>query len=124
MERKDDKSFKRDIIVLISFPILFVSSSVLVNIGKNVPCWVPYVTAVTVCRGNFIASISYFSYIFSVRIHVAYLRNWCRGVKMDLKVMFILKSVCVLAHIDQGRCYLQFGFGIHTIHRRKDWCAS
>ena len=35
LERKDDKSFKRDIIVLISFPILFVSTSFLVNIGKE-----------------------------------------------------------------------------------------
>ena len=35
MERKDDKPFKRDIIVLISFPILFVSNSFLVNIGKE-----------------------------------------------------------------------------------------
>ena len=35
MERKDDKSFERDIIVLISFPILFVSTSFLVNIGKE-----------------------------------------------------------------------------------------
>ena len=35
MERKDDKSFKRDIIVLISFPILFVTTSFLVNIGKE-----------------------------------------------------------------------------------------
>ena len=43
LERKDDKSFKRDIIVLISFPILFVSTSFLVNIGKrNVPSGVPY----------------------------------------------------------------------------------
>ena len=33
MEKKDDKSFVRDIIVLISFPILFVSTSFLVNIG-------------------------------------------------------------------------------------------
>ena len=37
MERKDDKSFKRDIFVLISFPILFVSTSFLVNIGKKCP---------------------------------------------------------------------------------------
>ena len=29
------KSFKRDTIVLISFPILFVSTSFLVNIGKE-----------------------------------------------------------------------------------------
>ena len=36
------KSFKRDIIVLISFLILFVSISFLVNIGKNVPSGVPY----------------------------------------------------------------------------------
>ena len=36
MERKDDKSFKRDIIVLISFPILFVSTSFLLNIGKEI----------------------------------------------------------------------------------------
>ena len=35
LERKYDKSFKRDIIVLISFPILFVSTSFLVNIGKE-----------------------------------------------------------------------------------------
>ena len=35
LERKDDKSFDRDIIVLISFPILFVSTSFLVNIGKE-----------------------------------------------------------------------------------------
>ena len=35
MERKDDKSFKRDIIALISFPILFVSTSFLINIGKE-----------------------------------------------------------------------------------------
>ena len=35
MEGKDDKSFKRDIIVLISFPVLFVSTSFLVNIGKE-----------------------------------------------------------------------------------------
>ena len=35
LERKDDKSFKRDIIVLISFPIPFVSTSFLVNIGKE-----------------------------------------------------------------------------------------
>ena len=47
LERKDDKSFKQDIIVLISFPILFVSTSFLVNIGKemsfpaNVPSGVP-----------------------------------------------------------------------------------
>ena len=35
LERKDDKSFKRDIIVvLISFPI-FCSTSFLVNIGKE-----------------------------------------------------------------------------------------
>ena len=33
--RKDDKSFKRALIVLISFPILFVSTSFLVNIGKE-----------------------------------------------------------------------------------------
>ena len=33
MEKKDDKSFVRDIIVLISFPILYVSTSFLVNIG-------------------------------------------------------------------------------------------
>ena len=32
---KDDKAFKRDIIVLISFSILFVSTSFLVNIGKE-----------------------------------------------------------------------------------------
>ena len=31
------KSFKRDIIVLISFLILFVSISCLVNIGKEMP---------------------------------------------------------------------------------------
>ena len=35
MERKDDKSFKRDNIVLISFPILVVSISFLVNTGKE-----------------------------------------------------------------------------------------
>ena len=35
MERKDDKSFERDIIVSISFPVLFVSTSFLVNIGKE-----------------------------------------------------------------------------------------
>ena len=35
MERKDKKWFKRDIIVLISFLILFVSISFLVNIGKE-----------------------------------------------------------------------------------------
>ena len=35
LERKDKKSFKRDIIVLISFLILFVSISFLVNIGKE-----------------------------------------------------------------------------------------
>ena len=35
MERKDDKSFKRDIIVLISFLILFVSTFYLLNIGKE-----------------------------------------------------------------------------------------
>ena len=35
LERKDDKSFKRDIIVLISFPIPVVSTSFLVNIGKE-----------------------------------------------------------------------------------------
>ena len=35
MERKDDKSFKQNIIVLISFPVLFVSTSFLVNIGKE-----------------------------------------------------------------------------------------
>ena len=35
LEKKDDKSFKRDIIVLIYFPILFVSTSFLVNIGKE-----------------------------------------------------------------------------------------
>ena len=34
LERKDNKSFKRDI-VLISFPSLFVSTSFLVNIGKE-----------------------------------------------------------------------------------------
>ena len=33
--RKDKKWFKRDIIVLISFLILFVSISCLVNIGKE-----------------------------------------------------------------------------------------
>ena len=33
--RKNDKSFKRDIIVLISFPGHFVSASFLVNIGKE-----------------------------------------------------------------------------------------
>ena len=37
MERKDKKWFKRDIIVLISFLILFVSISFLVNIGKKCP---------------------------------------------------------------------------------------
>ena len=41
LERKDDKSFKRDIVILISFPILFVSTSFLVNI---VPSGVPYHT--------------------------------------------------------------------------------
>ena len=35
LERKDKKSFKRDIIVLISFLTLFVSISFLVNIGKE-----------------------------------------------------------------------------------------
>ena len=35
LERKDNKSFKRDIIVLISFPTLFISTSFLVNIGKE-----------------------------------------------------------------------------------------
>ena len=35
LERRDDKSFNRDIIVLNSFPILFVSTSCLVNIGKE-----------------------------------------------------------------------------------------
>ena len=34
-ERKDKKSFKRDILVLTSFLILFVSISFLVNIGKE-----------------------------------------------------------------------------------------
>ena len=37
LERKDKKWFKRDIIVLISFLILFVSISFLVNIGKKCP---------------------------------------------------------------------------------------
>ena len=35
LERKDKKCFKHDIIVLISFLILFVSISFLVNIGKE-----------------------------------------------------------------------------------------
>ena len=35
LERKDKKWFKRDIIVLISFLILFVSISFPVNIGKE-----------------------------------------------------------------------------------------
>ena len=35
LERKDKKWFKRDINVLISFLILFVSISFLVNIGKE-----------------------------------------------------------------------------------------
>ena len=35
LERKDKKSFKRNIIVLISFLILFVSISFLVNIGEE-----------------------------------------------------------------------------------------
>ena len=35
LERKDDKSIKRDMIVLTSFPILFVSICFLVNIGKD-----------------------------------------------------------------------------------------
>ena len=35
LERKDKKWFKRDFIVLISFLILFVSISFLVNIGKE-----------------------------------------------------------------------------------------
>ena len=35
LERKDKKWFKRDIIVLISFLILFVSISFLVKIGKE-----------------------------------------------------------------------------------------
>ena len=35
LERKDKKWFKRDIIVSISFLILFVSISFLVNIGKE-----------------------------------------------------------------------------------------
>ena len=35
MERKDKKWFKRDIIVLISFLIIFVSISFLVSIGKE-----------------------------------------------------------------------------------------
>ena len=35
LERKDKKWFKRDIIVLISLLILFVSISFLVNIGKE-----------------------------------------------------------------------------------------
>ena len=35
LERKDKKWFKRDIIVLISFLILFVSISFLINIGKE-----------------------------------------------------------------------------------------
>ena len=35
VERKDKMWFKRDIIVLISFLILFVSISFLVNIGKE-----------------------------------------------------------------------------------------
>ena len=35
LERKDKKWFKRGIIVLISFLILFVSISFLVNIGKE-----------------------------------------------------------------------------------------
>ena len=36
LERKDKKWFKRDIIVLISFLILCVSISFLVNIGKEI----------------------------------------------------------------------------------------
>ena len=35
LERKDKKWFKREIVVLISFLILFVSISFLVNIGKE-----------------------------------------------------------------------------------------
>ena len=35
LERKDKKWFKRDIIGLISFLIIFVSISLLVNIGKE-----------------------------------------------------------------------------------------
>ena len=35
LERKDDKSFKRDTIALISFLILFVTISFLVNIGTE-----------------------------------------------------------------------------------------
>ena len=35
LERKDKKSFKRDIIVLISFLILFISISFLLNIVKE-----------------------------------------------------------------------------------------
>ena len=35
MDKRDDRSFKRDNIVLISFPILFVSTSFLVNIRKE-----------------------------------------------------------------------------------------
>ena len=35
LETKDDKSFKRDIIVFISFPILFVSTFFLVDCGKE-----------------------------------------------------------------------------------------
>ena len=38
LERKDKKWFKRDIIVLISFLILFVLIPFLVNIGKEMYC--------------------------------------------------------------------------------------
>ena len=47
LERKDKKWFKRDIIVIISFLILFVSISFLVNIGKEMSlpgfCKMPYI---------------------------------------------------------------------------------
>ena len=66
MERKDDKSFKRDIILLISSPVLYVSTSFLVNIGKEMS--LPGFLRISSISWKFYRNLKF--YIFSVLLRV------------------------------------------------------
>ena len=65
LERKDKNWFKRDIIVLISFLVLFVSISFLVNIGREMS--LPgFHNSNPVLVSNFVfASTCYFMYMYN-----------------------------------------------------------
>ena len=81
MERKDDKSFKRGIIVLISFPILFVSTSFLVNIGKEMSVPGFRITGNVNAGGRLFAD-TIIRLVFSVSVLVLSQQAWSNGSHM------------------------------------------